>query len=75
MRFPRVLLKTLGLREGDRLEVSVNGGRIVSGTPLIKNEAFSPKTVAKLMERLDSSRVSITPSELRKAITKGKRNA
>lgn len=75
VRFPRVLLKTLGLREGDRLEVSVNGGRIVSGTPLIKNEAFSPKTVAKLMERLDSSRVSITPSELRKAITKGKRNA
>jgi len=65
----------LGLGEGDRLEVKVMGSKIVSGTAVIKNEVFSPKTVAKLMERLNSSGVSLTPSELRKAIAKGKRNA
>lgn len=75
VKLPRGLLKMLGLAEGDRLEVKVMGSKIVLGTVVIKNEVFSPKTVAKLMERLNSSGVSLTPSELRKAIAKGKRNA
>jgi antitoxin component of MazEF toxin-antitoxin module len=74
VRLPHGLLKTLGLGDGDRLEVRVAGSKIVSGTPLLKTEVFSPKTAAKLMERLNSSGVSLTPSELRKAIAKGKRN-
>ncbi len=74
VRLPRGLLKMLGLGEGDHLEVRVVGSKIVSGTVVVRDEVFSPKTVAKLMERLSSSGVSLTPSELRKAIAKGKRN-
>jgi hypothetical protein len=41
---------------------------------VLKNEVFSPKTVAKLMERLNSAGINLTPSELRRVIAKGKRN-
>ncbi len=74
VRFPNELLKALSLGEGDRLEVTVLGSKIVSGTVVQKDEVFSPGTVARLMERLNSSGVSLTPSELRRAIAKGKRN-
>lgn len=44
----------LGLSEGDHLEVRVIEHRIVLVVALVKNEVFSPNTVAKLlMERLN----------------------
>jgi hypothetical protein len=67
VRFPRGLLNILGLGEGGRLEVRVIGSKIVSGTVVPKDEVLTPKSVAKLMERLNSSGVNLTRSELRKA--------
>jgi len=46
----------------------------VSGVALLKDQAFDPKTVIRLMKRLNSAGVNLTPSEVRKAIAKGKRN-
>jgi hypothetical protein len=48
--------------------------RVVSGVVVPKDEVLDPKTVAMLMKRLNSAGVSLTPSELRKAIAKGKCN-
>jgi antitoxin component of MazEF toxin-antitoxin module len=74
VRLPSGLLKMLGLGQGDRLEVRVVNSRIVSGAALLKDQAFDAKTVTRLMKRLNSTGVNLTPSELRKAIAKGKRN-
>jgi len=74
LRLPSALLKMLGLSEGDHLEVRVVNNRIVSGVAVPKDQAFDPNTVIRLMKRLNSAGVSLTPSELRKAVAKGKRN-
>jgi antitoxin component of MazEF toxin-antitoxin module len=74
LRLPSALLKMLRVSEGDRLEVRVVNSRIVSGVALLKDQAFDPKTVIRLMKRLNSAGVNLTPSEVRKAIAKGKRN-
>jgi antitoxin component of MazEF toxin-antitoxin module len=71
---PPALQKMLGLSEGDHLEVKVIDSRIVSGVAVPKDEAFDPKTVARLMKRLNSPGVNLTPSELRTAVAKGKCN-
>jgi hypothetical protein len=73
-RLPPVLTQMLGLGQGDWLELKVVDSRIVSGGAAPKDEVFDQKTVARLMKRLNSPGVNLTPSELRKAIAKGKRN-
>jgi AbrB family looped-hinge helix DNA binding protein len=71
---PAALLKALGIASGDQLELTVLNNKIVEGMGLPKDPQFDPKTVTQLMKRLNSSRVSLGPAELRTAIAKGKRN-
>jgi bifunctional DNA-binding transcriptional regulator/antitoxin component of YhaV-PrlF toxin-antitoxin module len=71
---PAALLKLLGIRVGDQLELRAVNNRIVSGTGVLKDQPFDPATVTQLLERLSSSAISLTAAELRATFGKGKRN-
>jgi bifunctional DNA-binding transcriptional regulator/antitoxin component of YhaV-PrlF toxin-antitoxin module len=71
---PPELLQLLELSQGDQLEVRVVNNRIVSAIRIPQNRLLNQLTLNQVFDRLKSSGVSLTASELKAALGKGKRN-